>query len=171
MGVDDRALRFMVDHRTGWATSLAHGLMAADGRPRWLAVELVVCLVAVALLRAWRTAAVAVLAAVVAVGASELLKVVLHRPRPPVSEALVRVDGWSMPSSDGALVSSVAVVLALAALRTGRRVGRVVAAVLAVVTVVVGLALVYLGAHWTSDVLAGWALGTLVGWGCARLLQ
>ena len=145
--------------------------MAAGGHPRPLAAELLACLVVVALLRAWRTAAMAALAAGGAVVASEVLEALVHRPRPPAAEALVRVGGWSMPSTDGALVAAAALVLAVAALRTGRWGGRVVVLVLAVGTVVVGLALVYLGAHWTNHVLAGWALGVVVGAGSARLLR
>ena len=31
------------------------------------------------------------------------------------------------------------------------------------VTALVGVCMVYLGAHWTTDVLAGWVLGAVIG--------
>jgi membrane-associated phospholipid phosphatase len=61
-------------------------------------------------------------------------------------------------------------VLIVAGLRTGRLAGRLLAAAMAVVVVVVGAALVYLGAHWASDVVTGWVLGVGLGAASGRLL-
>lgn len=68
-----------------------------------------------------------------------------------------------MPSTDAALTAAaaVAVYLGLAWLDPARR--RLVGAALAVGVLTVGVCLVYLGVHWTSDVVAGWALGVAVG--------
>ncbi len=50
----------------------------------------------------------------------------------------------------------------LARTESRRRVKSYVMAVAAVLTMLVGLSRIYLGVHWPSDVVAGWALGA--GW-------
>ena len=161
--MDRAVLLWVVAHRTEWGTALARGLMAMGTRALPLAAAGLAFLVLLAAFRSWRLAAAAMLAAVVAVAVSEVAKAFVHRPRPPAALGLVRVQGFSMPSTDAALTAAVATVLIVAGLRTGRRAGRVLAAVLAAVVVVVGAALVYLGAHWATDVVAGWVLGGGIG--------
>lgn len=169
MTFDLTLLRWVAAHRTPWASALARGLMAAGTRPLPLLAVALVALGVVALLRAWRPAAAAVVAAVVALLASEVAKHVVERPRPPAALALIQAGGFAMPSTHGAFTAAAATTLVVAALARGRWTGRLLAAALLAATVVVGVALVYLGAHWATDVLAGWALGAVVGAACARL--
>lgn len=109
------------------------------------------------------------MSSVVATGVAEWAKEVIGRARPPAGLALVPTDGTAMPSSIGALTAGAAVPLILWGLRRADLVGRLLAAVLTAGTVLIGLSMVYLGAHWLSDVLAGWALGGAIGFVAFRL--
>lgn len=88
------------------------------------------------------------------------LKMGLDRARPPVVDRAVTVTNESLPSGHATMsivVTGTIVVLAWAGL--GRR-GRALLVGAAVLWVgAVGATRVYLGVHWLSDVLAGWAVG------------
>jgi undecaprenyl-diphosphatase len=87
---------------------------------------------------------------------SELLKVLFHRPRPEVFFNLVPAETYSFPSGHSFVPAVyfglLAVILARGA---GARAGVIVLAGL------LGLSRVYLGYHYPSDVLAGWALAAV----------
>lgn len=96
----------------------------------------------------------------------ELFKFLFDRPRPPASLQLVRETGNGFPSAHAmtALVLGAAVWYLFSLRSQGSRGGSWQAKArfgLAVVVVVllVGAGRVYTGAHYPSDVLAGWALG------------
>jgi membrane protein DedA with SNARE-associated domain len=99
---------------------------------------------------------------------AQLLKALFHRPRPPASLQLVHETGYGFPSTHAVAVVAIgAVVWYLFGLRPLVRWGgswraraRIGVAVVAV-ALLVGLGRVYTGAHYPSDVLAGWALGGL----------
>jgi undecaprenyl-diphosphatase len=169
--MDRAVLLWMVAHRTGWATASARALMALGTRPPALAAVGVAVLILVAASRSWRLGATALLAGGVALVLSIAAKMLVHRPRPPAALVLVVAHGSSMPSTDAALTAGAATVLIVAALRAPRPVGRVLAGALAAAVVVVGVALVYLGAHWTTDVLVGWVLGAATGAALVRVLS
>ena len=89
-----------------------------------------------------------------------VLKNILNRSRPPVDGRLVDVTNESLPSGHATMsfvVTGTIVVLAWAGRSALARVALVVAA--AAWIGAVGATRVYLGVHWFSDVLAGWAVG------------
>ena len=108
-------------------------------------------------------------AAAVATGTilSHLMKAGFDRPRPDLVAHGQHVYTASFPSGHS-MVSAI-VFLTLGALLAGtlkKRTERTYVMVLAVLlALMVGLSRVYLGVHWPTDVLGGWAVGT--GWALA----
>jgi membrane-associated phospholipid phosphatase len=113
--------------------------------------------------RAWWTAAW-VLTAVALIGPlNTLLKHYFGRVRPDFAEGGARLDSLSYPSghSSGiATLVTVALVLAWPLLAARARHRALAAGV--VLVLLVGLTRMWLGVHFVSDVVGGWALG--VGW-------
>jgi undecaprenyl-diphosphatase len=118
---------------------------------------------AVALLIRRRYADVAVLAVAVAGGllVSNLAKVGFSRPRPELVPHGVDVMTSSFPSGHSMMAAvtylTLAVMLARAETRAAMKLYYLGLA--AMLAGLVGVSRVYLGVHWPSDVLAGWAAG------------
>ena len=122
----------------------------------------------------WAAIAASVLGAIVgdsigyvALGASILVfatvRAFVDRPRPPVSDWLANVSGPSFPSGHSADAAAAYGMLAVLVLATDHKRKTVaLAAALAVVPVVVAASRLYLGVHWFTDVVAGFALGWAV---------
>jgi len=103
-------------------------------------------------------------------GASEMVKQLVHRPRPATAAAL-QTFGLSFPSGHAMMAAVAYLTLGAVAARAERTAARrrlLIALTLALVGLI-GATRVYLGAHWPSDVLAGWTLGALWAWATARL--
>jgi len=92
---------------------------------------------------------------------SHLLKLLYDRPRPDIVDHLVSIHTASFPS--GHATMSAVVYLTLASLIVRLVESNVVRAyvlgVAILLTFLIGMSRIYLGVHWPSDVLAGWALG------------
>lgn len=95
---------------------------------------------------------------------NHLLKLSLSRPRPDVVEHLTNVYTASFPS--GHALASMLIYLMLARVLVRERAEwtvHILAYGFAVLlAVVVGISRIYLGVHWPTDVMAGWAFG--LGW-------
>ncbi|MET9019658.1 phosphatase PAP2 family protein [Actinopolymorpha sp. NPDC004070] len=103
--------------------------------------------------------------------AARLLKEFFGRARPPADLALVHITGASMPSTHAALTSAAATAVLVATTWGSTRARRLWTLILAAGCVFVGLCMVYLGGHWPTDVLAGWALGIALGAGAGLLCR
>jgi membrane-associated phospholipid phosphatase len=90
--------------------------------------------------------------------------VLVHRQRPPQADWLTSADGYAFPSCHAAtavLVWGLVVALAWPLLAGGgHRVTAVIAA--GVIAAIAGATQDYLGVHWPSEVVGGWALGGLL---------
>ncbi|HET6869843.1 MAG TPA: phosphatase PAP2 family protein [Solirubrobacteraceae bacterium] len=175
--LDSSITSWMVAHRAqGW-TTLAHVLSTLGSQA---VLTPLVGVVALALLARRRFVLGGLLIA--AWGGAILLysltKQVVHRPRPPSAIWLTDV-GRSTSFPSGHAVQSLATFVALGLvgalwLSKRRWAGWVPALILAAG---VGWSRVYLGVHWTSDVLAGWLIAaawiTIVLWlaGIARRIE
>ena len=114
------------------------------------------------LLQRKRRAASFLLGAVLgAAGLSVLLKDFFARPRPEIIPHLAPVFSASFPSGHSML--STAVYLTLGAMLTRLQSSFLIKAYIQIwallLASLVGLSRVYLGVHWPTDVLAGWAAG------------
>lgn len=100
---------------------------------------------------------------------STMAKLGFARPRPDLVPHGAEVYTHSFPS--GHALSSAVIFLTLGAMialvQENRRIKYYVLAFAVFLTLLVGMSRVYLGVHWPSDVLAGWALGAAwatIGW-------
>jgi undecaprenyl-diphosphatase len=101
---------------------------------------------------------------------SNLLKWGFARPRPDLVPHGTEVYTQSFPSGHAMLSAVVYLTLGalLARSQAERRVKVYLLTISAILTVIVGLSRIYLGVHWPTDVLAGWAVGA--GWAFLCLL-
>ena len=92
---------------------------------------------------------------------SSLLKAGFDRARPDVVMHTTRVYSASFPSGHAMMSAVVYLTLGalLAATQQGTRLKVYILGLSAFLTLIVGVSRVYLGVHWPTDVLAGWALG------------
>ncbi|HSP24121.1 MAG TPA: phosphatase PAP2 family protein [Saliniramus sp.] len=96
------------------------------------------------------------------------LKIPFDRARPDLLLHESRVFTRSFPSAHAAVSSAVLLTLAALVARQARETERQVFVLAAAVLIVflIGISRIYLGVHWPSDVVAGWALGTAWACGC-----
>ena len=97
-----------------------------------------------------------------------LLKLFFNRTRPQVIPWLWQEGDSSFPSGHSSMAAALAVTVVALLWRTPYRWPVLVLGV--VYTLIMGLSRVYLGVHYPTDVLAGWALGVAWAAGVAVLL-
>jgi undecaprenyl-diphosphatase len=95
----------------------------------------------------------------------ELVKVAVGRPRPTLWPWLVPASGLSFPSGHAVAGTAFYPLLGWTLGRGRPAVGRLAYALGLVPAAFVGVGRLYLGVHWPTDVLAGWALGAALSGG------
>jgi undecaprenyl-diphosphatase len=170
-GVDTSVLNFVVDHRNGVLTALSERLMDLGTSLVVLVGLAVLGAVYVVVARRWRFATSVALALVASTVAVNVLKEAIGRARPPARLALVHLVGPAMPSTHAARTAALATAAMATLTWPDRRMRRVISGALLSAVAIVGGAMVYLGGHWLTDVLAGWAIGAGIGLAAASIAR
>lgn len=113
-----------------------------------------------------RSATVTVVAILGAGSLNQALKALFDRARPDLVPHVARVVSASFPSAHAMLSAVVYLTLGalVAQVQVRRRVKGFVIACAVLLALLVGASRVYLGVHYPTDVLAGWAVGAA--WAC-----
>jgi undecaprenyl-diphosphatase len=161
--LDHPVASFVTAHRTGALTMVMRAASTAGGPVILGTVTVAVGLVLGII---WRSRGPVLVAGVTVAGNGVLtltLKQAVARPRPLLSGALAAADGYAFPSGHAATAAAAFGVLAFLCAGPLRAWTARVAtwAGAAVLASLVGISRVYLGVHWTTDVLGGWAFGVL----------
>lgn len=163
-GLDRQVQTFVLGHRTPWLNALLEAWT-------WLGSTLVlvpVLLAASAYLvrnphdrHGWYATASLWIAFGGAIVLYQTFKAIFGRARPPVSQMLTHASGYAYPSGHATQAITIWGLLAVLAATDPRwRAWRVPIFVAAgTVVALVGVSRVYLGVHWLTDVIAGYALG------------
>ena len=162
--MDSDVLNWVVEHRVSWVTSMFWVITTLGNTVSMFVWSIAGC---AALLRSGRRADAVMVAGAMLTGwgAMSLAKLLWGRDRPPVPERLVEISTYSFPSGHAmmsALLATVAIAVMLRSTTSWLRQPAVLAVPVGL-SLVIGLSRIYLGAHWVTDVLAGWVFGAL--WG------
>lgn len=154
----DRAAADVAERlRDGTLLDVARYLTELGSTPVILGL-LVFALVVLVAARRFYDAGAILLGALLLFVSVQALKYGIDRPRP--NGALVAAEGPSFPSGHASYATAwIAVAVAFARALPGITRGATLVAAAVALTAIVGVTRIYLGVHYFSDVVAGWALG------------
>lgn len=152
---DEPILRFMEANHSDWLTTLVRILTDFGG-----VIGVIVLVSAAAGLLWWRGRKRAVAILGFGVGGAALInviaKAIFARARPDLWEHLVVETSYSFPSGHAMASSALAFCVMVIAWRTRWRWPAIILA--ALYMIIIGATRLYLGVHYPSDVVAGWAI-------------
>ncbi len=175
--VDRRLLDWVLEHRTSaWTTVFR--TVTHLGDPLVIVALTAVVSIALIVCRKFHLGVLMILATSGAAVASSVTKQALDRVRPPTALWLGQAWGPSFPSGHAtqsvACYGAIAVIGFVLVRSTAWRALLFVSA--AAIALMVGTSRIYLAVHWFSDVVCGWAIGSLwlatlvlAGWATPRL--
>jgi undecaprenyl-diphosphatase len=109
--------------------------------------------------RDWRPGAMLAASLAGSTALYNVFKRIVERPRPPAEDALGTYTHWAFPSGHATQCMAFFAMLVVLACLAGRPRLQLWAIAATAVVLVVGASRIYLGAHWFTDVLGGYALG------------
>jgi membrane-associated phospholipid phosphatase len=161
--LDGPITRALLDRQVEWLATAMQGVTDLGGWLPLAALATAVGLAARHFTGSWTPLLVLGVALGGGMVLADVVKSLVARPRPAMAAVVVRGEGFAFPS--GHATYAIAVYGALAYLTAGwvRTWSAKVAAWTLALTVVllVGFSRVYLGSHWATDVLGGYALGAV----------
>ncbi len=175
--VDPQITSWFVAHRTT-AVSDAARWVTHLGDPVVVGVVVTSAVLGFILVRRHRLAVFVAVSSAGAAVATAVAKSVVGRPRPPRAIWEVAASGAAFPSGHATQSIACYGAIAVAAITVSPsvRARGAILTIAALVALAVGVSRVYLGVHWSSDVLCGWAVAAmwlatlvLIGWARPRV--
>ncbi len=166
VGNDEMALvnpqfeAWVIAHRIAWVSSAMQVITRLGSGAIIVPLVLVVAIAFVVRRRDWRSATLLIVALAGAAGLYTIVKLVVGEARPPATVWIGHFDGAAFPS--GHVTQAVAFYGMLAfvlSVRLSLRARAFLWTGAGFIAAAVGASRIYLGAHWLTDVLAGYALG------------
>jgi undecaprenyl-diphosphatase len=169
--LDDAVAQWFADHRIGVLDDVTLWLADLSEMLGVLALAAVVWVCFAVWFGAWRPLLQVVLVVAAVSVLTVWMKPVFDRPRPPVDIALTQVAGSAMPSSQALITSAIVVGVVMADWWGSARLRRAALIAGGAACLLIGAAMVYMGVHWLTDVLVGWALGVGLTWPLMRFTR
>lgn len=157
--IDEAVARWIAGHRTAWLTDVCEFLQALGLSSGFMLTMGLVAAGFITVHGTWHATPQVVVATVITGIVTRPLKGWIDRPRPSGDLTITTLYEPAMPSSHALLTSSVVTAVVLAPWWTSVLWRRAVATLGVLGCLVVAAAMMYLGGHWLSDILVGWALG------------
>jgi undecaprenyl-diphosphatase len=158
LSVDQSVLTWVGEHRSSAVTTAMRTVTWLGSAAVLYPATLVLALYWGRRERDWRAGAMLAASVAGSTALYNLFKRITERPRPPASDALGTYSHWAFPSGHATQCMAFFAMLVVIAWLAGSARPRLWAIAVAVV-VAVGASRIYLGAHWFTDVLGGYALG------------
>lgn len=159
--IDSPVTSWLADHRVAWLTTVMRLATQLGGTAVIVTVLAATAATLYARTRRWQPAAFLFVVAVGASGLVTIVKLLIARTRPDIGYVIGALDGSAFPSSHSTqTVASYGALAWLATRNPTRWAQRVtIWAAVILLALLVGFSRLYLGAHYLTDVLGGYALG------------
>jgi undecaprenyl-diphosphatase len=160
---DPGVLRWFVEHRVGWITGFMKGATWLGSNAVVIPLAVILAAAFVVRRRSYRPLVQLAAAVVSSILFYDVVRALVHRPRPPIGARLVHASGYSFPSGHATVAVAVwgTMVLILGPGRSPRT-KVLLGAAAGAISLLVAVSRLYLGVHWFTDVVGGLALGATI---------